>query len=56
MIIWEQIPGPFATLYEKATVTVIEAYYGPLAEEVVSFLQIGRILDLGSVFNKNIAS
>ena len=44
----ERIPGPFATLYEKATVTALGTYYGPLAEEVVSGLGAGRILDLGT--------
>lgn len=44
----ERIPGPFATLYEKAAVTALGTYYAPLAEEVVSGLGAGRILDLGT--------
>jgi ubiquinone/menaquinone biosynthesis C-methylase UbiE len=44
----ERIPGPFASLYEKATRLVIKSYYMELAQEVVSFLQEGRILDLGT--------
>jgi ubiquinone/menaquinone biosynthesis C-methylase UbiE len=44
----ERIPGPFASLYEKATRLVIQSYYRGLAREVVGFLQVGRILDLGT--------
>jgi ubiquinone/menaquinone biosynthesis C-methylase UbiE len=44
----ERIPGPFASLYEKVTRLVIETYYRGLAQEVVAFLQAGRILDLGT--------
>jgi ubiquinone/menaquinone biosynthesis C-methylase UbiE len=44
----QRIPGPFASLYEKATRFVIESYYRGLAQEVVGFLQTGRILDLGT--------
>jgi ubiquinone/menaquinone biosynthesis C-methylase UbiE len=44
----ERIPGPFASLYEKATRLVIATYYRGLAQEVVDFLQAGRILDLGT--------
>ncbi len=44
----ENIPDPFATLYEKATRLVIESYYVPIAEDVVSTLKAGRILDLGT--------
>ncbi len=44
----ERIPDPFASLYEKATRLVIESYYRGLAQEVVGFLQTGRILDLGT--------
>ncbi|MBN2123638.1 MAG: class I SAM-dependent methyltransferase [Deltaproteobacteria bacterium] len=47
--IWvERIPGPFASIYEKATRMVRETYYVPVAEEVVSFLASGRVLDLGT--------
>ena len=44
----ERIPGPFASLYEKATRMVISSYYGPLAEEIVASLKAGTILDLGT--------
>jgi ubiquinone/menaquinone biosynthesis C-methylase UbiE len=44
----ERIPGPFASLYEKATRMVIASYYGPVAEEVVASLKAGTILDLGT--------
>jgi len=44
----ERIPGPFASLYEKATRLAVETYYREVAEEVVSFLDSGRILDLGT--------
>ena len=47
-IIIERIPGPFASLYEKATRMVIASYYGPVAEEIVSSLKAGTILDLGT--------
>lgn len=48
MIVMERIPGPFASLYEKATRMVKEIYYAPLSEEVVSHLREGRILDIGT--------
>jgi len=44
----ERIPGPFASLYEKATRMVIESYYGQVAEEIVASLKAGTILDLGT--------
>lgn len=44
----ERIPGPFASIYEKATRMVIESYYSQIAEEVVSNLRSGTILDLGT--------
>lgn len=44
----ERIPGPFASLYEKATRMVIASYYGQVAEEIVAFLKAGTILDLGT--------
>ena len=47
-IIIERIPAPFASLYEKATRLVREVYYAQVAEEVVSKLKTGRILDLGT--------
>lgn len=47
-ILIERIPGPFASIYEKATGMVVEAYYVPLAEEIVLTLGTGRVLDLGT--------
>jgi len=44
----ERIPGLFASIYEKGTRLVIDSYYGPVAEEVVSHLKSGRLLDLGT--------
>ena len=44
----ERIPGPLASLYEKAARLVIESYYRQAAEEVISFLMDGFILDLGT--------
>ena len=41
----ERIPGVLASSYEKATRMVIEAYYGQVAEEIVSNFQSGEILD-----------
>jgi len=47
--VWvERIPGVFAGLYEKASRMVKESYYSGVAEKIVSFLQEGRILDLGT--------
>jgi ubiquinone/menaquinone biosynthesis C-methylase UbiE len=37
-----------ASIYEKATRMVIESYYSPVAEEIVSRLKAGVILDLGT--------
>ena len=44
----ERIPGVLATAYEKATRMVIDRYYRPLAEEIVSGRAEGTILDLGT--------
>ena len=48
MIFIERIPGPFASIYEKATRMVIETYYSQIADEVVAHLKSGKILDLGT--------
>jgi len=48
MVIIEKIPGLFASIYEKATRIVIGTYYACVAEEVVSHLKEGTILDLGT--------
>ena len=47
-IIVERIPGPMASVYDKATRMVIESYYSQVAEEIVSRLKSGVILDLGT--------
>ncbi len=47
-ILIERIPGPLAPMYEKAARMVIKSYYSQVAEEVVSNLKAGTILDLGS--------
>ena len=47
-ILVERIPGPFATLYEKATRMAIDTYYVPVAKEVAAELKAGLILDLGT--------
>jgi len=47
-VLIESIPAPLASLYEKATRLVIESYYSEVAEEIVSGLKSGNILDLGT--------
>jgi len=47
-ILVERIPGPFASLYDKASRTAIESYYAPLAKEVAADLKGGLMLDLGT--------
>ena len=47
-IIIERIPAPMASLYGKASRMVIESYYRQLSEEIVSHLEKGIILDLGT--------
>ncbi len=44
----QRIPGPFASLYEKATMMVINTYFAPLADKVVAYINSGQILDLGT--------
>lgn len=44
----ERIPGPMASVYEKASRMVIDSYYSQVAEEIVSKLKSGIILDLGT--------
>ena len=48
MIKIERIPGVLASAYEKGTRMVIDSYYAHIAEEVVSHLPCGKILDLGT--------
>ena len=47
-ILYERIPWFLASIYEKATRMVVETYYRQVAEEVVSCLRQGSLLDLGT--------
>lgn len=44
----ERIPGPLASLYEKASRLVIRSYYRQVAEEILSRCSRGLFLDLGT--------
>jgi ubiquinone/menaquinone biosynthesis C-methylase UbiE len=44
----ERVPGPLASLYEKASRLVIKTYYSQVAEEVLSTFHHGLLLDLGT--------
>ena len=44
----ERIPGPLASLYEKASRLVIKTYYSHVAEEILSSFHQGLLLDLGT--------
>lgn len=44
----ERIPGPLASLYEKASRLAIKSYYGQVAEEILCTLHQGLLLDLGT--------
>lgn len=44
----ERIPGPLASLYEKASRLVIKSYYSQVAEEILSSFHQGLLLDLGT--------
>ena len=44
----ERIPGPMASVYQKAARMVIDSYYSQLADEIVSRLKSGVVLDLGT--------
>jgi ubiquinone/menaquinone biosynthesis C-methylase UbiE len=44
----ERIPGVLASAYAKATRMAIESYYRKIAEEIVTHLEKGTILDLGT--------
>ena len=44
----ERIPGPLASLYEKASRLVIKTYYSQVAEEILSSFHQGLLLDLGT--------
>jgi len=44
----ERIPGPLASIYEKATRLVIKSYYSQVAKEILSTFHQGLLLDLGT--------
>lgn len=44
----ERIPGPLASLYEKASRLVIRTYYSRVAVDILSRCSHGLILDLGT--------
>lgn len=44
----ERIPGPLASLYEKASRLVIKTYYSHVAEEILFSFHQGLFLDLGT--------
>ena len=44
----ERIPAVLASSYEKATNLAVDSYYRPVAEEVVSVFQKGKLMDLGT--------
>ena len=48
MVRIERIPGVLASAYEKGTRMVIDSYYAHIAEEIVTHLPSGKILDLGT--------
>ena len=45
---YERIPGVLASAYEKASRMVIDGYYCPVADEIVTNIRQGTILDLGT--------
>jgi len=47
-IIIERVPDFLGSIYEKATRLVVDSYYAQVAEEVVSNLRAGTVLDLGT--------
>ncbi|MDX2499482.1 MAG: class I SAM-dependent methyltransferase [Deltaproteobacteria bacterium] len=45
---YERIPGVLASSYEKASRMVIDGYYSQVADEIVSNIRQGTMLDLGT--------
>ena len=45
---FERIPGVLASSYEKASRMVVDGYYSQVADEIVSHIRQGNILDLGT--------
>ena len=44
----ERIPGPFVSLYVKVTGMVVKTYYPLIAQEILTHLKGGMMLDLGT--------
>ena len=45
---YERIPGVLASSYEKASRMVVDGYYSQVADEIVSHIRQGNMLDLGT--------
>lgn len=45
---YERIPGVLASSYEKASRMVVDGYYSQVADEIVSHIKQGAMLDLGT--------
>ena len=45
---YERIPGVLASSYDKASRMVINGYYGMVADEIITHIRIGLMLDLGT--------
>jgi ubiquinone/menaquinone biosynthesis C-methylase UbiE len=45
---YERIPGVLASSYAKASRMVIDGYYSKVADEIVSHIRHGALLDLGT--------
>jgi hypothetical protein len=45
---YERIPGVLASSYEKASRMVVDGYYSQVADEIVSHIRQGSMLDLGT--------
>ena len=45
---YERIPGPLASSYAKASRMVIDGYYSQVADEIISYIRQGSMLDLGT--------
>ena len=45
---YERIPGLLASSYEKASRMVVDGYYSQVADEIVSHIKQGAMLDLGT--------
>src|SRR5210317_227232 len=45
---YQRIPAVLASSYEKASRMVVDGYYSQVADEIVSHIRQGNILDLGT--------